>query len=109
MVTLQKSDKYLYQSVAQKCQKPIVVEFGPVVGVHIKIRQRGFADIYAVPDTRLSCFLRASACRTVIQLARHILPYLYINTRTGWQCVAPLDEHDWTPLSGIPASPGSQP
>ena len=55
-----------------------MVELGPVVGMHVKVRQRGLANIDAVSDPRLPCFLRAPASGSVVQLPRHILPHLYI-------------------------------
>ena len=30
--------------------RPVMIELGPVVGVHVKVRQGGFANIDAVPD-----------------------------------------------------------
>ena len=43
-----------------------MIELGPVVGVHVKVRQGGFANIDAVPDPRLSGFLRAPTCWPVV-------------------------------------------
>ena len=31
-------------------KRPVMIELGPVVGVHVKVRQGGFANIDAVPD-----------------------------------------------------------
>ena len=47
-------------------KRPVMIELGPVVGVHVKVRQGGFTNIDAVPDPRLSGFLRAPARWSVV-------------------------------------------
>ena len=90
-----------------------MIELGPVVGVHVKVRQRSFANIDSVPDPRLPCFLGAPASGPVVQLPRHILPHLYIrislDEKRGRLCVEPRGVLDWEPLNGTLANPGSQP
>ena len=37
-------------------KRPVMIELGPVVATHVKVRQRGLSNIDAVPNPRLSCF-----------------------------------------------------
>ena len=76
MVTLQKYSMLVQIGFILEGKQPVVVQLGPVVGVHVQLRQRSLADIDAVSDPSFSSFFRTPASWSIVQLTRHVLPHL---------------------------------
>ena len=76
MVTLQKYSKLVQIGFILEGKQPVVVQLGPVVGVHVKLRQRSLAHIDAVSDPSFSSLFRTSASWSIVQLTGHVLPHL---------------------------------
>ena len=76
MVTLQLYSKLVQIGFILEGKQPVVVQLGPVVGVHVQLRQRILADIDAVSDPSFSSLFRTPASWSIVQLTRHVLPHL---------------------------------